>query len=126
MSEVYATLEESDRRPGLNGGTGAAILIRTESARAKDEAGRTRREIDDLRGEVRAAKAEFETVRIALGNQVDDRGSESVLGGLGVVGGRSHGGLPDDRHRLDGHAIDARRHHRCQPQQQCRRASPVA
>ncbi len=72
MSEVYATLEEATAALASTAER-AAILIRTESARAKEEALRTRREIDDLRSEVRAAKTEFEGIRSTLTRQDDER-----------------------------------------------------
>ena len=72
MSDVYSTLEEATAALASTAER-AAILIRTESAKAKEEASRTReeaartrREIDDLRGEVKAAKSEFGSIRESM------------------------------------------------------------
>ncbi len=79
MSDVYSTLEEATAALASTAER-AAILIRTESAKAKEEASRTReeaartrREIDDLRGEVKTAKAEFAGIRESMLKQDDEK-----------------------------------------------------
>jgi septal ring factor EnvC (AmiA/AmiB activator) len=72
MSDIYNTLDEATAALASTAER-AAVLIRTESARAREEANRTRREIDDIRGEIRAAKAEFAAVREAVQKHVAER-----------------------------------------------------
>ncbi|MFI5379523.1 MAG: hypothetical protein ACHRHE_09515 [Tepidisphaerales bacterium] len=72
MSEVFSTLEEATAALASTAER-AAILIRTESARAKEEAARMRHELDTLRTEVQAAKNEFEGIRSTLLQQDDEK-----------------------------------------------------
>ena len=68
MSDVYSTLEEATAALASTAER-AAILIRTESARAREEAARTRHDIDSLRTDVKAARSEFETIRSTVLNE---------------------------------------------------------
>lgn len=72
MSELYDNLEEASAALASTAQR-AANLIRTESARAKDEAIKTRREIEDIRSEMKAAKVEFEDMKNSFQHQTDDR-----------------------------------------------------
>jgi predicted nucleic acid-binding Zn-ribbon protein len=72
MADTYDNLDEATAALASTAER-AALLIRTESARAKEQAAKTRHEMDDIRKEIRAAKSEFESVRQALQHQHDDR-----------------------------------------------------
>jgi hypothetical protein len=72
MADMYDNLDEATAALASTAER-AALLIRTESARAKEQAAKTRSEMDDIRKEIRSAKSEFESVRQALQHQQDDR-----------------------------------------------------